>query len=234
MAATPDLTVPPELSELLQRTTELAASSSSTPAAAAVETQQQQQQHQHQQKGTDNNNNACVAATCRGDACDGRTGVAASRPTNILNNNNNNNKRRRPSSAGNLSRGGSASYSNLRLRRAPSHCPSCSGAPFTDATFFDDDGDERGGGRDKQGGENDDTDNENATTAHRRDLAAELRFWLLENGRAVSAPLLALLVVAVSVTWSLFEYAGSSAAALAGPALYAAKACVATSQACYG
>ena len=39
---------------------------------------------------------------------------------------------------------------------------------------------------------------------------------------------------AASVSWSLYEYAGSSAAALGGPALYLAKACVATSQASYG
>jgi len=65
-------------------------------------------------------------------------------------------------------------------------------------------------------------------------LLENSRLWLLENGRSLSAPLLALLVAAASVSWSLYEYAGSSAAALGGPALYLAKACVATSQASYG
>lgn len=208
------LTVTPELSELLQRTSELAAGKP----AAAVETQQQQPSSSKGNGDDDDKPNQAsssfVVANCGS-------------------------KRRRPSSAGagrsssSNSRGGSANNSNLRLRRAPSHCPSCSGAPFTDATFLQDydydEREERGGGGDD---ENDKDDN--TTAAACRDLAAEARLWVLENGRAASAPLLALLVVAASVTWSLYEYAGSSAAALAGPALYAAKACVATSQACYG
>jgi len=187
-----DLTVPTELSDLLQRTSELA----SRPAPV-----QQEQQNQQQPKGNKARPNS-------GNKAKSDSG--------------NNNKVRRPSSAGgNSSRGGSASH--LRLRRAPSHCPSCSGAPFTDATFLQDDDGQREEREGDEGGE-----------VAKRDLAGEARLWVLENGRAVSAPLLALLVVAASVTWSLYEYAGSSAAALAGPALYAAKACVATSQACYG
>ena len=57
--------------------------------------------------------------------------------------------------------------------------------------------------------------------------------WLVANGPSLSAPLLALFVIAGSITWSLYEYAGSAAVALAGPVLYAAKASVATAQACY-
>lgn len=121
---------------------------------------------------------------------------------------------RRPGSAG-----GSA---NLRLRRLPSsRCPSCSGAPFNDATFL-------------TAADDDEDKGDKSSKNKPQTLLEGVRLWLLENGRSVSAPLLALLVAAASVTWSLYEYAGSSAAALGGPALYAAKACVATSQASYG
>ena len=170
------LTVTPELSELLHRTTELAAA-----AAAAAS---------RLPKGEDEEQTTTTSANCS----------------------------RRPGSGGGTARAGGS----LRLRRLPSsRCPSCSGAPFTDATFYNDDGEE-------------DDDKLSCKPPPRQSPLEGARLWLLENGRTLSAPLLALLVAAVSVAWSLYEYAGSSAAALGGPALYLAKGCVATSQASYG
>jgi hypothetical protein len=179
------LTVTPELSRLLHRTTELAAAAASRPAAGdeAVFPKGEEEEEEVQ---------TMTNADC---------------------------SRRRTLRPGSGSGQGGGS---LRLRRLPSsRCPSCSGAPFTDATFCDysDDGDDGSKSREKEPPQT---------------LLENSRLWLLENGRSLSAPLLALLVAAASVSWSLYEYAGSSAAALGGPALYLAKACVATSQASYG
>ena len=66
-----------------------------------------------------------------------------------------------------------------------------------------------------------------------RGLFEASMLWLSAHGPSLTAPLLALLVIAASVTWSLYEYAGSAAVALAGPVIFAAKASVATAQACY-
>lgn len=177
------LTVTPELSQLLHRTTELAAAAAtaSRPARDAAVA-----------KGGEEEGHATTFANSAG------------------------HRRSRPGSGG-----------SLRLRRLPSsRCPSCSGAPFTDASFLNfDDGDE-----DAKSCKSTDT----KPPQKGRSPLESSRLWLLENGRSLSAPLLALLVAAASVTWSLYEYAGSSAAALGGPALYLAKACVATSQASYG
>lgn len=229
-----DLTVAPELSELLRRTSELP----SRPCASWCQ-QEQQQQQGRQHRPSNNNTNVnqdevffgarAAAAAAAGGGNRPSSAAACSR---------------RPSSAAAAGIGSRVGSANLRLRHVPTHCPSCSGAPFTDATFFQDDE------KAERGDDDDDKDKADAagpattttaaaaataaTTKLARDVAAGARLWVLENGRAVSAPLLALLVVAVSVAWSLYEYAGSSAAALAGPALFAAKACVATSQACYG
>lgn len=184
------LTVVPELSQLLRRTTELVAAAASRPTGDAG------------------------AFSSRGGEEEQATTTNAAIGSG---------RRSRPGSSG----GGTAGGGSLRIRRLPSsRCPSCSGAPFTDATFY-----------------NDDMDNDNDADAkscrsksppQKSSPLEDSRLWLLENGRSLSAPLLALLVTAASVTWSLYEYAGSSAAALGGPALYLAKACVATSQASYG
>ena len=179
------LTVVPELSQLLRRTTELVAAAASRPTGDAG------------------------AFSSRGGEEEQATTTNAAIGSG---------RRSRPGSSG----GGTAGGGSLRIRRLPSsRCPSCSGAPFTDATFCDysDDGDDGSKSREKEPPQT---------------LLENSRLWLLENGRSLSAPLLALLVAAASVSWSLYEYAGSSAAALGGPALYLAKACVATSQASYG
>ena len=181
------LTVTPELSQLLHRTTELAAAAAaSRPAGDAAFAKDGEEEQ------------AAVTTFANSSGC----------------------RRSRPGS------GIAAGGGSLRLRRLPSsRCPSCSGAPFTDASFLD--------------YANDDADDESKSSCKNNSKPPQSplensRLWLLENGRSLSAPLLALLVAAASVTWSLYEYAGSSAAALGGPALYMAKACVATSQASYG
>ena len=197
------LTVSPELSQLLQRTTEFAA------AAMAVSNA----------SGAAERFANAAAGTSKGEEEQNRDGPSSRRGGSG-----------RPGSA-TAATGGSAS---LRLRRLPSsRCPSCSGAPFTDATFE---------GYRKGDCDDDDFDNkalkqqqqQQQQKQPRRSPSEIFACFLAENGRSLSAPLLALLVAAASVTWSLYEYAGSSAAALGGPALYAAKACVATSQASFG